>query len=169
MMAYIFNAMTHLAVDIRFMAFDFLDLTLEYYPPSFSSYTEKIFQNYEDILRKNQYHLQDKEKLKDTFAGLVRCLSLLPWNKEETDLQNKDDIGQRVNQDVKIADVPDVVNTSQSTPEHLLEAMVANICHSSNNDINSESSFYRSKQSAISSGKKPEVSIQNVYTVNPKS
>lgn len=96
MMAYIFNAMTHLAVDIRFIAFDFLDLTLEYYPPSFSSYAEKIFQNYEDILRKNQYHLQDKEKLKDTFAGLVRCLSLLPWNKEETDLQNKDDIGQRV-------------------------------------------------------------------------
>ncbi|KAI5389045.1 hypothetical protein KIW84_074631 [Lathyrus oleraceus] len=125
MMAYIFNAMTHLADDIRFMAFDFLDLTLEYYPPSFSSYTEKIFQNYEDILRKNQYHLQDKEKLKDTFAGLVRCLSLLPWNKEETDLQNKDDIGQRVNQDVKIADVPDVVNTSQSTPEHLLEALVS--------------------------------------------
>ncbi|XP_045795864.1 uncharacterized protein LOC123890321 [Trifolium pratense] len=96
MMAYIFNAMTHLAVDIRITAFDFLDLTLEFYPPSFSSYAEKIFQNYEDILRKNQYHLQDKEKLKDALAGLVRCLSLLPWNIEETDLQNKDDIGQRV-------------------------------------------------------------------------
>jgi hypothetical protein len=25
----------------------------------------------------------------DALAGLVRCLSLLPWNKEETDLQNK--------------------------------------------------------------------------------
>ncbi|XP_058737960.1 transcription factor EMB1444-like isoform X2 [Vicia villosa] len=74
----------------------------------------------------------------------------------------------QVNQDVKIMDMPDTVNTSQSTPEHLLEAMVANICHSSNNDVNSESSFYRSKQSAISSGKKPEVSIQNV-TVNPES
>lgn len=96
LMAYIFNAMTHLAADIRFMAFDFLDLTLEYYPPCFSSYAEKIFQNYEDILRKNQYHLQDKEKLKDAFTGLVRCLSLLPWNIEETDLQKKDDIGQRV-------------------------------------------------------------------------
>ncbi|GAU17504.1 hypothetical protein TSUD_340470 [Trifolium subterraneum] len=96
MMAYIFNAMTHLSVDIRIMAFDFLDLTLEFYPPSFSSYAEKIFQNYEDILRKNQYHLKDKEKLKDALAGLVRCLSLLPWNREETDLQNKDDIGQRV-------------------------------------------------------------------------
>ncbi|CAL5193728.1 unnamed protein product [Lathyrus oleraceus] len=79
------------------------------------------------------------------------------------------DMLAQVNQDVKIADVPNVVNTSQSTPEHLLEAMVANICHSSNNDVNSESSFYRSKQSAISSGKKPEVSIQNVHTVNPES
>ncbi|KAL5059669.1 hypothetical protein RYX36_031273 [Vicia faba] len=76
----------------------------------------------------------------------------------------------QVNQDVKVMDMPDTVNTSQSTPEHLLEAMVANICHSSNNDVNSESSFYRSKQSAISSGKKPEVSIQNVHTtVNPES
>ncbi|XP_027349391.1 uncharacterized protein LOC113860993 isoform X2 [Abrus precatorius] len=96
LMAYIFNAMTHLAVDIRIMAFDFLDLVLEFYPPSFSSYAEKIFQNYEDILRKNQYYLQDKGKLKDALAGLVRCLSLLPWNKEETDMHNKDDTGQRV-------------------------------------------------------------------------
>ncbi|XP_058748680.1 transcription factor bHLH155-like isoform X3 [Vicia villosa] len=75
----------------------------------------------------------------------------------------------QVNQDVRIVDMPDTVNPSQSTSEHLLEAMVANICHSSNNDVNSESSFYRSKQSAISSGKKPEVSIQNVHTVNPES
>lgn len=42
MMAYIFNAMTHLAVDIRIMAFDFLDLVLEFYPPSFSSHAEKV-------------------------------------------------------------------------------------------------------------------------------
>ncbi|KAK7244813.1 hypothetical protein RIF29_39640 [Crotalaria pallida] len=96
LMAYIFNAMTHLSVDIRIMAFDFLDLVLEFYPPSFSSYAEKIFQNYEDILRKNQYYLQDKGKLKDSLAGLVRCLSLLPWNKGETDLHNKDETGQRV-------------------------------------------------------------------------
>ncbi|TKY65839.1 Testis-expressed sequence 10 protein [Spatholobus suberectus] len=95
LMPYIFNAMTHLAVDVRIMAFDFLDLVLEFYPPSFSSYAEKIFQNYEDILRKNQYYLQDKGKLKDALAGLVRCLSLLPWNKGETDLQNKD-TGRRV-------------------------------------------------------------------------
>ncbi|KAE9590793.1 putative pre-rRNA-processing protein IPI1/Testis-expressed sequence 10 protein [Lupinus albus] len=96
LMPYIFNAMTHLSVDIRIMAFDFLDLVLEFYPPSFSSYAEKIFQNYEDILRKNQYYLQDKGKLKDALAGLVRCLSLLPWNKGEIDLHNKDEAGKRV-------------------------------------------------------------------------
>ncbi|KAH1150736.1 hypothetical protein AAZX31_16G089600 [Glycine max] len=58
LMPYIFNAMTHLVVDVRMMAFDFLDLILEFYPPSFSpSYAEKIFQNYEDILVRNQYYL----------------------------------------------------------------------------------------------------------------
>lgn len=95
LMPYIFNAMTHLAVDVRIMAFDFLDLILEFYPPSFSSYAEKIFQNYEDILRKNQYYLKDKGKLKDALDGLVRCLSFLPSNKGETDLHSKD-AGKRV-------------------------------------------------------------------------
>jgi len=42
-MPYIFNAMTHLVVDVRMMAFDFLDLILEFDPPSFSpSYAEKV-------------------------------------------------------------------------------------------------------------------------------
>ncbi|KAK1562182.1 hypothetical protein Q3G72_007583 [Acer saccharum] len=81
MMAYIFNAMTHLAFDVRLMAFKFFDLVVQYYPPSFSLYAEKILQNYEDILRKNQCYLQDKGKLKNAFAGLVRCLSLLPCDK----------------------------------------------------------------------------------------
>ncbi|KAK8466466.1 hypothetical protein PHAVU_008G104000 [Phaseolus vulgaris] len=97
LMPYIFNAMTHLSVDVRMMAFDFLDLILEFYPPSFSpSYAEKIFLNYEDILRRNQYHLQDKGKLNYALSGLVRCLSLLPWNKGGTHLHNKDDTRQRV-------------------------------------------------------------------------
>ncbi|XP_052728910.1 uncharacterized protein LOC108329266 isoform X2 [Vigna angularis] len=97
LMPYIFNAMTHFSVDVRMMAFDFLDLILEFYPPSFSPlYAEKIFLNYEDILRRNQYYLQDKGKLKDALSGLVRCLSLLPWNKAQTDLPNKDDTGRRV-------------------------------------------------------------------------
>ncbi|KAJ0088119.1 hypothetical protein Patl1_32722 [Pistacia atlantica] len=83
MMAYIFNAMTNLAIDVRLMAFKFLDLVVQYYPPSFSLQAEKILQNYDDIVRKNQLYLQDKGKLKSTLAGLVRCLSLLPCKKSQ--------------------------------------------------------------------------------------
>ncbi|CAK7342019.1 unnamed protein product [Dovyalis caffra] len=82
MMAYIFNAMTHLAIDVRLMAFKFFDLVVQYHPPSFFSYAEKMLQNYEDILRKNQFYLEDKNKLKNALAGLVRCLLLLPSSKE---------------------------------------------------------------------------------------
>ncbi|XP_058205322.1 uncharacterized protein LOC131319180 isoform X2 [Rhododendron vialii] len=83
MMAYIFNAMTHLAIDVRLMAFKFFDLVVQHYPLSFSTHAEKIFQNYEDILRKNQFYLQDKGKLKTALAGLVHCLLLLPSIKED--------------------------------------------------------------------------------------
>ncbi|KAK6147312.1 hypothetical protein DH2020_018224 [Rehmannia glutinosa] len=82
MMAYIFNAMTHLAIDVRLMAFKFFDLVVQFYPSAFSLYAEKILQNYEDILRKNQF-LDDKSKLKSTLAGLIRCLSLLPCNERD--------------------------------------------------------------------------------------
>ncbi|KAH9737956.1 Ipi1 N domain-containing protein [Citrus sinensis] len=70
MVAYIFNAMTHLAVDVRLMAFKFFDLVVQYYPPSFSLYADKVLQNYEDILRKNQFYLEDKAKLRSALAGL---------------------------------------------------------------------------------------------------
>ncbi|KAK6147658.1 hypothetical protein DH2020_018570 [Rehmannia glutinosa] len=82
MMAYIFNAMTHLAIDVRLMAFKFFDLVVQFYPSSFFLYAEKILQNYEDILRKNQF-LDDKSKLKSILAGLIRCLSLLPCNERD--------------------------------------------------------------------------------------
>ncbi|KAL6984247.1 hypothetical protein U1Q18_017625, partial [Sarracenia purpurea var. burkii] len=85
MMAYIFSAMTHLAIDVRLMAFKFFDLVVQLYPSSFSLYAEKIFQNYEDILRKNQFYLQDKGKLKNVLGGLVHCLLLLPSNKGDCD------------------------------------------------------------------------------------
>lgn len=81
LMTYIFNAMTNLAIDIRLMAFKFFDLVVQYYPPCFSLYAEKILQSYEDILRKNQYYVEDKGKLRTTLSGLVRCLSLLPSKK----------------------------------------------------------------------------------------
>ncbi|XP_059463584.1 uncharacterized protein LOC132192307 isoform X2 [Corylus avellana] len=93
-MAYIFNAMTHLAIDVRLMAFKFLDLVVENHPPSFFLYAEKILQNYGDILRNNQFYLQDKGKLKNVLAGLLRCLSLVPCNKKEVDSREKNDAGQ---------------------------------------------------------------------------
>ncbi|XP_004303376.1 PREDICTED: uncharacterized protein LOC101296122 isoform X1 [Fragaria vesca subsp. vesca] len=83
MMAYIFNSMTNLAIDVRLMAFKFLELVIQYYPPSFFLYAEKILQNFEDILRKNQFFLEDKSKLKTALSGLERCLLLLPCNKKE--------------------------------------------------------------------------------------
>ncbi|XP_022888460.1 uncharacterized protein LOC111403998 isoform X1 [Olea europaea var. sylvestris] len=89
MMAYIFNAMTHLAIDVRLMAFSFFDLVVQYNPSSFSLYAEKILQNYEDILRKNQIFLEDKSKLKNTFGGLVHCLSLLQFDERENDSSSK--------------------------------------------------------------------------------
>lgn len=87
MMVYIFSAMTNLAIDIRLMAFKFLDLVLQNCPNSFSLYAEKILQNYEDILRQNQFYLQDKAKLKNALAGITHCLSLLPHNRRADALE----------------------------------------------------------------------------------
>ncbi|PSS30415.1 Testis-expressed sequence 10 protein [Actinidia chinensis var. chinensis] len=97
MMAYIFNAMTHLAIDVRLMAFNFFDLVLQHYPSCFSLYAEKIFQNYEDILRKNQFYLQDKGKLMNALGGLVHCLLLLPSNKGDHDSPCEKDKGKLMN------------------------------------------------------------------------
>lgn len=46
---------------------------------------QQILQNYGDILQKNQFYLQDKRKLTNVLAGLLRCLSLVPCNKKEVD------------------------------------------------------------------------------------
>lgn len=96
MMAYIFNAMTHLAIDVRLMAFKFFDLLVQQFPSSFSLYTEKILQNYKDILRRNQFNLEDKGKLKSVLAGLVRCLSLLPCNKGEIESRENNNATQEL-------------------------------------------------------------------------
>lgn len=84
MMAYVFNAMTHLAFDVRLMAFKFFDLVVQHYPMSFSMYPEKIIQHYKEILQKNQFNLHDKGKLKSVLAGLAYCLSLLPCNNKSS-------------------------------------------------------------------------------------
>ncbi|KAL8200810.1 hypothetical protein R6Q57_012149 [Mikania cordata] len=88
MMAYVFNAMTHLAIDVRLMAFKYLDLVVQYYPLSFSMYADKIIQHYKEILQKNQFNLQDKGKLKSVLAGLAHCLSLLPCDNNSSAVKN---------------------------------------------------------------------------------
>ncbi|XP_050115360.1 uncharacterized protein LOC126593357 isoform X3 [Malus sylvestris] len=94
MMAYIFNAMTHLAIDVRLMAFKFLELAIQYHPPSFFLNAEKILQSFEDILQRNQFFLEDKGKLKTALAGLEPCLSLLPCNTREAGSCEKNGAGQ---------------------------------------------------------------------------
>ncbi|GAB2232317.1 hypothetical protein Droror1_Dr00011349 [Drosera rotundifolia] len=83
LVAYVFSAMAHLSLDVRLMSFKFLELLVQHYPPTFSLYAEKILQGYEDILRKNQIHMEEKGKLKFILSGLVSCLSLLPSNQSE--------------------------------------------------------------------------------------
>lgn len=47
--------------------------------------SSQILQNFEDILRKSQFQLQDQSKLESILAGLVHCLTLLPSNKQDDD------------------------------------------------------------------------------------
>ncbi|CAI0391121.1 unnamed protein product, partial [Linum tenue] len=96
MMVYIFNAMAHLAIDVRLMSFKFLDLIVQYYPASFFMHAEKILQNYEYILKSNQFYVQDKGKLRNVLAGLVCCLSLLPSDKKEVDTSEQDALREEV-------------------------------------------------------------------------
>ncbi|KAF2289641.1 hypothetical protein GH714_037657 [Hevea brasiliensis] len=90
MMGYIFVAMANLAIEVRLMAFKFFDLIVQYYPAAFSLHGEKVLQNYADILRKNQFCLEDKGRLKNVLVGLLRCLSLLPSKKVEVDTFKKE-------------------------------------------------------------------------------
>lgn len=89
-MAYIFNAMTHLAFDIRLMAFKFFELVVQHYPSSFLLHAEKVLQSYEDILKKSNTYLQDKSRLKNALGGLVRCLSLFPSAEGHANLSREE-------------------------------------------------------------------------------
>ncbi|KAL0410192.1 UNVERIFIED_CONTAM: hypothetical protein Slati_3608900 [Sesamum latifolium] len=80
MMAYIFSAMTHLAIDVRLMAFKFFDLVVQFYPPSFSLYAEKdipthdILHSFEPEVAREPIGLTDiSKKLKDLLPILVGC------------------------------------------------------------------------------------------------
>ncbi|MED6142116.1 hypothetical protein PIB30_110336, partial [Stylosanthes scabra] len=79
------------------------------------------------------------------------------------------DSAAQVKQDDRNVEVLDEISSSQLTseshPEHLLEAMVANLCRNSN-DINGEVSFSTSMQSAMASGRNPETSSLSMQTIN---
>lgn len=77
LMPYVFNAMTHIAVDIRLMAFKYFELIILNYPSSFTIFREQVLENYIDILKNYQIYLQEKSNLKNALGGLVHCLSFL--------------------------------------------------------------------------------------------
>ncbi|KAM7265835.1 hypothetical protein ACFE04_003518 [Oxalis oulophora] len=96
MMFYIFYAMTQLRIEIRLMAFKFLDLLLQFHPPCFFLHADKILENYEDILMKNRLFIQEKGKLKNALSGLVRCLTLLPNDNVEGHSSEKNVAERRI-------------------------------------------------------------------------
>ncbi|XP_020590599.1 testis-expressed protein 10 homolog [Phalaenopsis equestris] len=93
LMVYVFSAMTHIAVDIRLMAFKLFKLVVLNYPSSFTIYTGQVIDNYIDILRNHLKYLQEKSNLRNALGGLVHCLSLLVSKSEEDDLN-----GQNINE-----------------------------------------------------------------------
>ncbi|XP_057836505.2 uncharacterized protein LOC131046734 isoform X2 [Cryptomeria japonica] len=84
-MAHIFNAMTQLATNIRLMAFKFLDLVVQHYESTvITNYSVKVLQYYVDILGKTGSFFQDKGKLMDILAGLIRYLSSVHSSMQPT-------------------------------------------------------------------------------------
>ncbi|KAG6474470.1 hypothetical protein ZIOFF_068407 [Zingiber officinale] len=105
LMAYIFNAMTLMTVDIRLMAFKFFKLLALNYPSSFMLYAEKVLDNYIDILRNNQIYLVEKNKLINVLAGLAHCLSLIANKGQRDDRLNNQDDDKYIILDIKIAEI----------------------------------------------------------------
>ncbi|CAN8267881.1 unnamed protein product [Cochlearia groenlandica] len=89
LMPSIFVAMANSSIDVRLLAFGFLQLVVEYHPPTFSLYAEKILENYKDIIHKNHFYVQDKSKLKVALSGLAHCLSLLPCDESNSESRKK--------------------------------------------------------------------------------
>ncbi|KAH9289300.1 hypothetical protein KI387_033417, partial [Taxus chinensis] len=84
-MAHIFNAMTQLSMNIRLMAFKFLDLVVEHYQSTvIADYSAKVLQHYVDILGKTGSFSQDKDKVADILTGLVHYLSFLHSTRQPT-------------------------------------------------------------------------------------
>lgn len=76
-------------------------------------------------------------------------------------------IGDRIT-----AEIPEGMSTSQLTsdscPEHLLEAVVANVCHSDSH-VKSEKSFCKSMQSLLTTEKYPEPSSHTTHTIDSEN
>ncbi|XP_050366733.1 transcription factor bHLH155 [Argentina anserina] len=76
-------------------------------------------------------------------------------------------IGDRIT-----AEMPDGMNSSQLTsdscPEHLLEAVVAKVCHSGSH-VKSEKSFCKSMQSLLTTEKYPEPSSHTTHTLDSEN
>ncbi|KAJ4817365.1 ARM repeat superfamily protein [Rhynchospora pubera] len=88
LMAYIFNAMTHMTVEIRLSAFKFFRLLVHSYPSSFFMHSDKVLDHYVDILRNSQIYLQEKNQLSSILSGLEHCLSLYTNKTTDTDTIN---------------------------------------------------------------------------------
>ncbi|XP_028765502.1 transcription factor EMB1444 [Neltuma alba] len=75
----------------------------------------------------------------------------------------------QVNEDLTMMEIPDEIScsrlTHESCPEHLLEAIVVNACHS-DNDINNELSYSALMQAAMISERNPEASMHSAPAIN---
>ncbi|XP_047312940.1 uncharacterized protein LOC124916254 [Impatiens glandulifera] len=118
-MMYVLDAMKNLTIDIRLMAFKFLDLIVQHYPSSFPLYSEKILQNYEDILRKSRSFLQDEGKLNNVLEGLVRCLLLLPRDKLDVSSTSRIVSSDNHAQECLHAYQPDVPDSTAGVSDNL--------------------------------------------------
>ncbi|KAI4324720.1 hypothetical protein MLD38_030180 [Melastoma candidum] len=83
LMAYVFNAMTHLRFDLRLTAFKFFDLIIQFYPATFLLHAEQILQRYEDTLHNKLLITSDWGSVKTVLASLLRCLELLSANDRD--------------------------------------------------------------------------------------
>ncbi|CAA7396006.1 unnamed protein product [Spirodela intermedia] len=127
MMAYVFNAMTHLAIDIRVMGFKFFHLIVLSHPSSFLLYAEKVLDCYSDIMRNKQLYLEDKSKIKDVLDGLLHCLSSFAFSEKKFDSQNEENATWRPLHAFGV-EMPDE-HTGLSSIRNKLEALLSLLIH----------------------------------------
>ncbi|MCH79870.1 meiotic recombination protein DMC1, partial [Trifolium medium] len=80
----ILEALAHSEIKVRLTAFKILELLLNLNPLFLPSELDQIIENYGNLLLVDDL-FNNKKTLSDTLIALVKCLSLLPWNKKGTD------------------------------------------------------------------------------------